>query len=86
VEISTAGLQQACAELYPAPGFLAAFHRAGVGITLASDTHRPDGVGHDFDVALAAARSAGYTERLTFRGRDATAVPLEERLGPQGDG
>jgi histidinol-phosphatase (PHP family) len=86
VEISTAGLLQACAELYPGPDFLAAFHRAGVGITLASDTHRPDGVGHDFDVGLSAARAAGYAERLTFRGRVATAVPLEERVGPAGDG
>jgi histidinol-phosphatase (PHP family) len=77
VEISSAGLHQACAEVYPSPGFLAAFQRAGVGITLASDTHRPEGVGADFDAVLAAARAAGYTERLQFAGRIAGRVPLE---------
>lgn len=81
VEVSSAGLRQVCAEIYPAADFLAAFHRVGVGITLASDTHRPDGTGEDFDKVVAAARQAGYTERLAFAGRVSTPVPLEEAGG-----
>ena len=76
VEVSTAGLHDAAGELYPSPTFLQMFHDAGVPITLASDAHAPTEAARDFDVAVAAARVAGYTERLQFRRRVATPVPL----------
>lgn len=78
VEVSTGGLHEPAAELYPAEPFLAMFHDAGVPITLASDAHHPDQCARDFDVAVAAARGAGYTERLRFRKRVAETVPLEQ--------
>lgn len=76
VEVSTAGLAEPCAELYPSPVFLGVLHEHGVGITLASDAHRPDTVGRDFDLARRTAREAGYRDRLEFRRRKSVAVPL----------
>ena len=76
IEVSTAGLRKAARELYPAPAFLAACRRAGVPATLASDAHRPEDVGRDFDLALAALRQAGYDTIVRFRGRERQEVPL----------
>ena len=76
VEVSTAGLRKPVGELYPAPTFLAACCRAGVPATLASDAHRPEDVGRDFDRAVAALREAGYTTISRFRARERTEVPL----------
>ncbi len=76
VEVSSAGLRKPAAEIYPAPAFLQRFHHHRVPITLASDAHRPDEVGDRFDEVRAAARTAGYTTRLTFDKRVATDVPL----------
>jgi histidinol-phosphatase (PHP family) len=76
VEVSSAGLFEPCAELYPAPAFLEVLHDHGVGITLASDAHRPQAVGRRFDHVREAARQAGYTHRLEFRRRQGTSVAL----------
>ncbi len=76
VEVSSAGLWKPVGEIYPAPEFLRAFREAGVGITLASDGHAPDEAGRGHDEAVAAARAAGYTQRLRFRERRAEPVPL----------
>ncbi len=76
VEVSTAGLHQPAGELYPSATFLRMFAEAGVPITLASDAHQPADAARDFDVAVAAARGAGYRERLEFRRRVGTPVPL----------
>lgn len=77
VEVSTAGLHQPAAELYPHQRFLEMFFDAGVPITLASDAHYPEQAGRDRHRAVAAAREAGYRERLRYRRRVAELVPLE---------
>lgn len=76
VEVSTAGLRKPVGELYPDPAFLGACHRHGVPLSLASDAHRPEDVGLDFDRAVALARGCGYREVLTFAAGQARAVPL----------
>lgn len=76
VEVNTSGVDGLAGELYPSRPFLEMFNRAGVGITLASDAHRPEDVGKDFDVAKEAARVAGYETRLVFRRRTATEIAL----------
>ena len=68
VEVSTAGLRKPVGELYPAADrSCAACRRAGVPATLASDAHRPEDVGRDFDRAVAALREAGYRTLARFR-------------------
>jgi histidinol-phosphatase (PHP family) len=76
VEVSTAGLRKPVGELYPAPAFLRACQRRGVLLSLASDAHRPEDVGADFDQAVALARDAGYREVQRFAGKQACPVPL----------
>jgi len=60
-EVSTAGLRKPCAELYPAPQFLAELAQQQVGFTLASDAHDKSEIGADFDLAAAALLEAGVT-------------------------
>ena len=76
VEVSSAGLRNPAAEVYPAPGFLEMFHRAGVPITLASDGHYPGQAAWGHDEVVTAARAAGYHQRMQFRARQGTAVAL----------
>ena len=76
VEVSSAGLRQPAAEIYPALRFLELFSEAGVPITLASDAHAPDQAAWGRDEVIAAARVAGYTHRLRFDQRRRIAVTL----------
>ena len=76
LEVSTAGLRKPHGRIYPEPELLAAAHRAGVHITLASDAHEPDDVGRDLDLAAAQARAAGYETVTVFDAREPRQEPL----------
>lgn len=69
VEVSSQGLRNPAAEVYPAPLLLKAFRRAGVAITLASDAHRPSQAGWGHQEVVSAARAAGYDSHLRFSRR-----------------
>jgi histidinol-phosphatase (PHP family) len=69
VEVSSAGLRRAAAEIFPAPSFLAMFRGAGVPITLASDAHYPEDAAAGHDEVVGAARAAGYESYLRFASR-----------------
>lgn len=77
VEVSSQGLRNEVAEVYPSPVFLRMFREAGVQITLASDAHFPDEAAWGHDAVVGAARRAGYGERLRFRDRVGELAPLE---------
>lgn len=76
VEVSSQGLRNPAAEVYPSPRFLRMFFEAGVPITLASDGHFPEEAAWGHDAVVAAARAAGYDARLQFRQRTGRLVPL----------
>jgi histidinol-phosphatase (PHP family) len=76
IECSSAGLRKPVGELYPEPGLLARFRRAGVPATLSSDAHRPEDVAEGYPTAVAALRGAGYETITRFRGREPRQVPL----------
>jgi len=76
VECSSAGLRKPCAALYPDPDWLAAFRRAGVPVTLASDAHRPEDVARGYATAVAALRGAGYETITRFRSREPGQVAI----------
>jgi len=76
VECSSAGLRKSCRALYPDPDWLAAFRRAGIPVTLASEAHRPEDVARDYPTAVAALRGAGYETITRFRGREPEQVAI----------
>jgi histidinol-phosphatase (PHP family) len=76
IEVSTAGLYQPAAQMYPHDDLLARFFKHGVPITVSSDAHLPEHCGRDRSVAIDAARAVGYTERVTFTDRKRISVPL----------
>jgi histidinol-phosphatase (PHP family) len=68
LEINTNGLRKA-GGIYPDLALLRAARIAGIATTLASDAHTPDRLGAAFDVAVAHARQAGFTEFVSFAHR-----------------
>lgn len=76
VEVSSQGLRNPAAEVYPAPDLLRRFHDAGVPITLASDGHRPSEAAWGHADVVAAARLAGYSTHLGFTRRSPAVRPL----------
>lgn len=76
LEINTGGLRRPVHEIYPDPVLLALAARAGVAISLASDAHEPENVGHAFLDAQALARASGFREILGFRDGERVRIPL----------
>jgi len=77
VEVSSAGLTERCQEIYPSHALLSAFQDAGVGMTMASDTHVPEGAGWGIDLVADQARKAGYSKHAVFRQRQHRSVGLD---------
>lgn len=67
VEVNTSGLFSPCAEMYPAPGLLRAFARAGVACTVGTDAHEAAHVARGVRRAYALMHDAGY-RRLAVPG------------------
>ena len=76
VEVNSNGYNLPVAEPYPALPVLERASAAGLSITLASDAHVPERVGHRFDELVAWAGSAGYQQFVSFEQRKATTHPL----------
>ncbi|MBE0416432.1 MAG: histidinol-phosphatase HisJ family protein [Coriobacteriia bacterium] len=76
VEVSSAGLRKPCREIYPSDDLLAAFRRAGVPVTTASDAHTPEEVGSGLGEVRAAVARAGYESIVYFEAREMREVPL----------
>lgn len=75
-EVNTAGLRWPVGEIYPEPDFVRLAAEMGVPVTLGSDSHCPEDVGRDFDLALELLRASGYGEAANFKGRKIKLVPL----------
>jgi histidinol-phosphatase (PHP family) len=75
-EISTAGLRKPVGELYPALEFTQVLVQAGVVAMINSDAHRPEDVGHSFDVAYTYAQENGITHLARFSHRQRSLVKL----------
>lgn len=75
VELNSNGLRR-CGEIFPALPLVERARALGLPITLASDAHRPEHVGHGFGDLVAWARRAGYDEAVTFVDRKKTPYAL----------
>ena len=60
VEVNTAGLRKPVGEMYPSKSILKRCRELEIQVTLSSDAHRPEDVGHRFDEALLLLQEAGY--------------------------
>ncbi|TJW12359.1 histidinol-phosphatase HisJ family protein [Parvibacter caecicola] len=60
IEVNTSGSYYACAEMFPSPGLLRAFCRAGVPATVGTDAHVPANVARDIRKGYRALYEAGY--------------------------
>ena len=69
LEINTSGLNHPPKACYPSESILTWARERGIGLVFGSDSHSPERVGAGFDVALALARRAGYTQHWVYRKR-----------------
>jgi histidinol-phosphatase (PHP family) len=60
LELNTAGWRKDSNEAFPGPELLAEARTLGIPLVFGSDAHRPGDVGHEFERAAVAARTAGY--------------------------
>lgn len=81
VELNTAGLRKPVGELYPSPAVLEILHGCGVPLTFGSDAHCPEDVGRDFDLAVTAARNAGYRSYVRIATDGFREHPLPDGVG-----
>ena len=70
IEINTSGLRKPTAEIYPSSTLLQEAYTLGIPITFSSDAHSVSQVGVDYEKATALAKEVGYTQAVTFKGRD----------------
>jgi len=70
MEINTAGLRKPTGEMYPSRSLLEEAYDLGIPITFSSDAHAVEQIGAGYDLATTLAKDIGYTQAVTFQGRD----------------
>jgi histidinol-phosphatase (PHP family) len=76
IEVSTAGLRKPVGEIYPAPAFLEMCLEAGRPVSLSSDAHVPEQIGHAYERALELLDTLGVKEIAVFERRRRRMAPL----------
>ena len=77
IEINTSGLRKPAREIYPSKAILSLARELRIPLTLASDAHRPEDVGMDFDIAYLMIHEYGQGKIATFSERERTMVKLK---------
>lgn len=70
MEVNTAGLRKPVEEIYPSRALLEEAYALDIPITFSSDAHAIEHIGAGYDSATALAKDIGYTQAVTFQGRD----------------
>ena len=70
MEINTAGLRKPVGEMYPSRALLEEAYDLAIPITFSSDAHAVEQIGAGYDLATGLAKDIGYTQAVTFNGRD----------------
>jgi histidinol-phosphatase (PHP family) len=76
IEVSTAGLRKPVGEIYPDPRFLELCLEVGCPVSLSSDAHVPEHLGHRYADALELLSSLGVAEVAVFERRERRLEPL----------
>ncbi|MBW1850251.1 MAG: histidinol-phosphatase HisJ family protein [Deltaproteobacteria bacterium] len=80
IELNTSGLNKPVGEIYPSPLIVSMALEREIPICFGSDSHVPEDVGRNFDLALKLAREAGYTHHFKISQRIKKLIPLPETL------
>lgn len=75
-EINTSGKDRPCGEFFPGRELLSAFYKAGVPVTMGSDSHLKEQIGRYFDEARTILKEIGYTKITRFRNREAVDITI----------
>jgi len=78
MELNTSGLNKVYPEMNPGPEILAMIAEREIPIVLGSDSHRPQRVAENFDVALDQLEEAGFTSVSMFRERKREDLPIDD--------
>jgi len=70
MEINTAGLRKPVGEMYPSRALLEEAYDLDIPITFSSDAHTIEQIGTGYELAIVLAKDIGYTQAVTFQGRD----------------
>jgi len=70
LELNAAGLRKPIAEIYPSKMLLEEAYALDIPITFSSDAHAVDQVGFAYEEVTGLAKEVGYTQAVTFQGRD----------------
>ncbi len=74
LEINSAGLRKPIGEIYPSPQLLEEAYSLNIPITFSSDAHSVEQVGFGYEQTKELAKEIGYTQAVTFKGRDKQLV------------
>jgi len=70
LELNTAGLRKPIGEIYPSRELLEEAYSLDIPITFSSDAHAVEQIGAGYELATILAKDIGYTQAVTFQGRD----------------
>ena len=69
-EVNTSGRDRPCGEFFPNRELIGEFFKAGVPVTLGSDSHNSNQIGRYFNEAKELLREAGYQSLVRYKGRE----------------
>ena len=78
MELNTSGINKNYSEFNPGPEMLQMMRERQIPVVIGSDSHVPERVGADFDLALDALEDAGYREVHVFENRVGQAISIDE--------
>lgn len=75
-ELNTSGKDRPCAEFFPGTELIKAFCKAGIPVTLGSDSHQKEQIGRYFGEARTILKESGYTKITRFKNRKGVGVTI----------
>lgn len=81
IEVNTSGLRQGLDETLPSYELLQLYHELGGKLlTIGSDAHRPEDIGHSFESVLTELQAIGFSHIYTYHAMQPTAIAIDQIL------
>lgn len=78
MELNTSGLNKIYSEMNPGPWMLGKMAERGIPVVIGSDSHRPERVGDEFEIALQQLLDARFDEVTVFERRKPRTLKIED--------